>query len=112
MLRAYAEDLKTRAQSQGVKREGITVPDKLWDLFVPTYMNTSRDDHADHGGWGRPCVLTGDIEAMWLRDSALQVYQLPASRTWLGSVRLAIRGLLLRQMQYILYDPYANSFQC
>jgi len=29
-LRAYAEDLKTRAQSQGVKREGITVPDKLW----------------------------------------------------------------------------------
>lgn len=108
-LRAYAEDLKQRALAEGIKYEGVTVPEKLWDLFVPTYMNTAETTMQIMED-GTTFVLTGDIEAMWLRDSALQVYHyLPAAR---GSeaVKLAIRGLLLRQMQYILYDPYANSF--
>ncbi len=103
-LRAYAEDLKQRALA-----EGVTIPEKLWDLFVPTYMNTAETTMQIMED-GTTFVLTGDIEAMWLRDSTLQVYHyLPAAR---GSeaVKRAIRGLLLRQMQYILYDPYANSF--
>lgn len=59
---------------------------------------------------GSVFVLTGDIEAMWLRDSSAQV--LPYLR-FLGEdedVRLLVKGLLKKQFEFIRRDPYANAF--
>lgn len=54
-------------------------------------------------------VITGDIPAMWLRDSSLQV--LPYLRLLDDSiVRRAIKGLVLKQAEQVLIDPYANAF--
>ncbi len=63
----------------------------------------------------RPCedgtwfVLTGDIPAMWLRDSAAQVnHYLPlADDPEMGGI---LEGVIRRQLQYIALDPYANAF--
>ena len=58
---------------------------------------------------GTVFVLTGDIPAMWLRDSAAQVtHYLPlAADPEVGAV---IEGVLRRQLDYIAIDPYTNAF--
>lgn len=59
---------------------------------------------------GSTFVLTGDIPAMWLRDSTAQFkpYLFVAKED--EQIRKTIAGLVKRQMTLILKDPYANSF--
>lgn len=68
-----------------------------WDTTL-----TIRED-------GKSYIITGDIEAMWLRDSSMQV--LPYLRlTENELVRNMFRGLIAMQTEQILTDPYANAF--
>jgi hypothetical protein len=56
-------------------------------------------------------VRTGDIDHMWIRDSAAQVYPyLPYVATNF-TMRALIRGVLTLQAKYMLDNPYANSFK-
>lgn len=59
---------------------------------------------------GTTFVLTGDIPAMWLRDSTAQLkpYLFVAKED--PKIRQTIAGLVKRQMALILKDPYANAF--
>ena len=57
---------------------------------------------------GRPFIITGDIPAMWLRDSTWQVAPL------LNSNHPQVVNLLIdlskTQVELFLIDPYANAF--
>lgn len=58
---------------------------------------------------GSAFVITGDIGAMWLRDSSMQV--LPYFRAVSDeAVERALRGLIEKQAKLILTDAYANAF--
>lgn len=55
-------------------------------------------------------VFTGDIPAMWLRDSSAQVHQyLPFAKED-PQIRRIVEGLIRLQARLILKDPYANAF--
>lgn len=54
-------------------------------------------------------VITGDIPAMWLRDSTAQVMQYLYFADD-ADVRALLKGVLKKQFQMILIDAYANAF--
>jgi meiotically up-regulated gene 157 (Mug157) protein len=59
---------------------------------------------------GTTFVLTGDIPAMWLRDSAAQLrpYLLLCKDD--PGLQETLIGVLHRQLEYVVLDPYANAF--
>jgi len=55
-------------------------------------------------------VITGDIPAMWLRDSTAQVSNYVKLCPECEEADEIIRGVIKRQTDYIKADPYANAF--
>jgi hypothetical protein len=74
------------------------------DCFASAWTTTLRD-----GGPGDPFVITGDIPAMWHRDTLgqLRPYLVAADDP---QVRRTLGGVVRRMARAVLDDPYANAF--
>jgi len=55
-------------------------------------------------------VITGDIDAMWLRDSSAQVWPYLNFIKQDKQLQQLIAGVINHQAECILKDPYANAF--
>lgn len=81
---------------------------KAKERFIQCFFNT-LDTTCKFQKDGSVFVITGDIPAMWLRDSAAQVMQYLYYADD-PDVQGLIKGVLKRQFQMILIDSYANAF--
>jgi meiotically up-regulated gene 157 (Mug157) protein len=91
----------------------LTNPKLAWmfaNCFPNTLDTTVHHDPDANGGLGDTFVYTGDIEAMWLRDSAAQVWPYVPYTVYDENLRKMVAGTILRQFQCINIDPYANAF--
>ena len=76
----------------------------------PNTLDTTVHYREDEDGNPDTYVYTGDIPAMWLRDSGAQVWpyvQLCGNDV---PLRRMIAGVIRRQFKLINIDPYANAF--
>lgn len=82
---------------------------KLQSMFKNCFENTLVTT-TELTGDGDTFVFTGDIPAMWLRDSSAQVRHYIPFAGQDEALAEIISGLIKRQIKYINIDPYANAF--
>ena len=78
-------------------------------LLLPG-MESTDNEGTSHTVSDEVFIITGDINAMWLRDSSAQVcHYLPFAGRY-PEIAALIASLIRRQQICILRDPYANAY--
>jgi meiotically up-regulated gene 157 (Mug157) protein len=101
------------AVEQAIAAFQKNVADKeLGWLFNNCLPNTLDTTVSFSSANGKPdtYVITGDIDAMWLRDSSAQVWPYLAFMKTDKKLQELIAGVINRQTTYVQKDPYANAF--
>jgi len=96
-----------------IERIKKLLPDKelAW-MFENCFPNTLDTTvyYSEVNGKPDTYVITGDIDAMWMRDSTAQVWPYLPLMNEDKKLQQLIAGVINRQARYILHDPYANAF--
>ncbi|HEY1628939.1 MAG TPA: glycoside hydrolase family 125 protein [Tepidisphaeraceae bacterium] len=82
----------------------------MFENCFPNTLDTTVEFYRDAQNRPQTHVITGDIDAMWLRDSTNQVWPyLPLAHRD-PALQDVLRGVINRQIDCVLYDVYANAF--
>ena len=105
---------KSEAVEEEIARVcGLLTNERLRWMFAncfPNTLDTTVHYREDEEGTPSTYVYTGDIPAMWLRDSGAQVWPYVQLCTRDPKLQRMIAGVIRQQMRLITIDPYANAF--
>lgn len=112
------EEAKRLFQSPAIEAEiarvkAMLTNPKLAQMFeqcFPNTIDTTVHFKTDSTGDYDSFVVTGDINAMWLRDSGAQVWPYIQYAHRDPRLKAMIAGTILRQFKCINLDAYANAF--
>lgn len=82
----------------------------MFENCFPNTLDTTVHYTEDENGTPDTFVYTGDIHAMWGRDSGAQVWPYVQFANKDKALKKMIKGVILRQFHNINFDPYANAF--
>ncbi len=113
------EDLNHRMKDKDLARIFENAFPNTLDTTVRWHVDgTEKKQHKPHGGGHRgrwegahSFIVTGDINAEWLRDSTNQLaqYQILAKRD--PKLEKLILGAIQTQAEFVIESPYCNAFQ-
>lgn len=108
---------KRKFVSEAVEKTIIEVKKKVKDkelawMFENCFPNTLDTTVHYYEKNGKPYsyIITGDIDAMWLRDSTAQVWPYLSLANQDEKLKKMLRGVVNKQAECVLLDPYANAF--
>ena len=92
-------------------KKSIVDPELAW-MFENCFPNTLDTTVKFYQKNNKPFtyVITGDIDAMWLRDSSAQVYPYLSLANEDEKLKNLLKGVIIKQVECVLLDPYANAF--
>jgi len=99
-------------ESAIVKIKSAIADKELAWIFENCFPNTLDTTVRYYEKNGKPYtyVITGDIDAMWLRDSTAQVWPYLPFASKDEKLKKLLKGVVNQQAEFVLLDPYANAF--
>lgn len=96
-------------KAQELEEKMLRVFPPLAPLAKQCFLNTieTTTKQLDDGTY---FVITGDIPAMWLRDSAAQLKPYIKYAAEDDELKAILRGVIARHALYVCLDPYSNAF--
>lgn len=80
----------------------------LFENCFPNTLDTTVY-YNEENGFPDTYIITGDIDAMWMRDSTAQVWPYLSLINKDEKLKKLVEGVIRRQANYIHHDPYANA---
>jgi len=99
-------------ENEIVRIKKLLTNHKLAWMFENCFPNTldTTIHYRKTNGKDDTFVYTGDIHAMWLRDSGAQVWPYVQLANQDAELKAMLAGVIRRQFMSINIDPYANAF--